>query len=142
MRSMSPSSQPVDTSPKSAAKLRLLVVDDLKDGADSMAALLGIMGYEVHTSYDAEDALRAVEALRPDVVLLDIGMPDIDGHEVCARIRSQSWGGSIVLIAVSGWGQESDRRRSARAGFNMHLVKPVDPDALLRIVRDVMSQNA
>jgi DNA-binding response OmpR family regulator len=73
------------------------------------------------------------------VVLLDIGMPDIDGHEVCARIRSQSWGGNIVLIAVSGWGQEGDRRRSARAGFNMHLVKPVDPDALLRIVRDVMS---
>jgi len=75
-------------------------------------------------------------------VLLDIGMPDIDGHEVCARIRSQSWGGNIVLIAVSGWGQEGDRRRSARAGFNMHLVKPVDPDALLRIVRDAISQSA
>ena len=99
-------------------------------------------GCEVRTVYDGESTLREAERFRPDVVLLDIGMPDIDGHEVCARIRSQPWGGNMMLIAVSGWGQEGDRRRSARAGFNMHLVKPVDPDALLRIVRDVMSQNA
>ena len=121
---------------------RVLVADDNVDSADMEAALLTAVGCEVRTVYDGESTLREAERFRPDVILLDIGMPDIDGHEVCARIRSQSWGGSIVLIAVSGWGQESDRRRSARAGFNMHLVKPVDPDALLRIVREVMSQNA
>jgi PAS domain S-box-containing protein len=121
---------------------RVLVADDNVDSADMEAALLTAVGCEVRTVYDGESTLREADRFRPDVILLDIGMPDIDGHEVCARIRSQSWGGNIVLIAVSGWGQESDRRRSARAGFNMHLVKPVDPDALLRIVRDVMSQNA
>ena len=121
---------------------RVLVADDNVDSADMEAALMTAAGCEVRTVYDGESTLREAERFRPDVILLDIGMPDIDGHEVCARIRSQSWGGSIVLIAVSGWGQESDRRRSARAGFNMHLVKPVDPDALLRIVRDVMSQSA
>ncbi len=121
---------------------RVLVADDNVDSADMEAALLTAVGCEVRTVYDGESTLREAERFRPEVVLLDIGMPDIDGHEVCARIRSQSWGGNIVLIAVSGWGQEGDRRRSARAGFNMHLVKPVDPDALLRIVRDVMSQSA
>ena len=121
---------------------RVLVADDNVDSADMEAALLTAVGCEVRTVYDGESTLREAERFRPEVVLLDIGMPDIDGHEVCARIRSQSWGGSMVLIAVSGWGQEGDRRRSARAGFNMHLVKPVDPDALLRIVRDVMSESA
>jgi CheY-like chemotaxis protein/two-component sensor histidine kinase len=121
---------------------RVLVADDNVDSADMEAALLSAVGCEVRTVYDGESTLREAERFRPDVVLLDIGMPDIDGHEVCARIRSQSWGGTMVLIAVSGWGQEGDRRRSARAGFNMHLVKPVDPDALLRIVRDVMSQES
>ena len=121
---------------------RVLVADDNVDSADMEAALLSAVGCEVRTVYDGESTLREADRFRPDVILLDIGMPDIDGHEVCVRIRSQSWGGNIVLIAVSGWGQEGDRRRSARAGFNMHLVKPVDPDALLRIVRDVMSQNA
>jgi CheY-like chemotaxis protein/two-component sensor histidine kinase len=121
---------------------RVLVADDNVDSADMEAALLSAVGCEVRTVYDGESTLREAERFRPEVILLDIGMPDIDGHEVCARIRSQAWGGNIVLIAVSGWGQEGDRRRSARAGFNMHLVKPVDPDALLRIVRDVMSQSA
>ena len=111
-------------------------------GRHGSGAAVAPSGCEVRTVYDGESTLREAERFRPDVVLLDIGMPDIDGHEVCARIRSQPWGGNIVLIAVSGWGQEGDRRRSARAGFNMHLVKPVDPDALLRIVREVMSQNA
>jgi len=121
---------------------RVLVADDNVDSADMEAALLSAVGCEVRTVYDGESTLREADRFRPDVILLDIGMPDIDGHEVCARIRSQPWGGNIMIIAVSGWGQEGDRRRSARAGFNMHLVKPVDPDALLRIVRDVMSQNA
>jgi PAS domain S-box-containing protein len=136
-----PAVEPVRV-PAAPVARRVLVADDNVDSADMEAALLSAVGCEVRTVYDGESTLREAERFRPDVVLLDIGMPDIDGHEVCARIRSQSWGGGIVLIAVSGWGQESDRRRSARAGFNMHLVKPVDPDALLRIVRDLMSQGA
>ena len=136
--------RPAEPAASSTAPLprRVLVADDNVDSADMEAALLTAVGCEVRTVYDGESTLREAERFRPEVVLLDIGMPDIDGHEVCARIRSESWGGNMVLIAVSGWGQEGDRRRSARAGFNMHLVKPVDPDALLRIVRDVMSQNA
>jgi CheY-like chemotaxis protein len=134
-----PQPRPLETTP---LVRKVLVADDNVDSADMEAALLAAVGCEVRTVYDGESTLREAERFRPDVVLLDIGMPDIDGHEVCARIRSQPWGGSVTLIAVSGWGQESDRRRSARAGFNMHLVKPVDPDALLRIVREVMSQNA
>jgi PAS domain S-box-containing protein len=121
---------------------RVLVADDNVDSADMEAALLSAVGCEVTTVYDGTSTLIEAERFRPDVILLDIGMPDLDGHEVCARIRSQSWGTGIVLIAVSGWGQDADRRRSARAGFNMHLVKPVDPDALLRTVRDVISQGA
>jgi PAS domain S-box-containing protein len=134
--------EPVQAEGTPLAARRVLVADDNVDSADMEAALLSAVGCEVRTVYDGESTLREAERFRPDVVLLDIGMPDIDGHEVCARIRSQAWGGSMVLIAVSGWGQESDRRRSARAGFNMHLVKPVDPDALLRIVRDAISQSA
>ena len=138
----SQSDEPVQAEVTPLAARRVLVADDNVDSADMEAALLSAVGCEVRTVYDGESTLREAERFRPDVVLLDIGMPDIDGHEVCARIRSQSWGGNMVLIAVSGWGQEGDRRRSARAGFNMHLVKPVDPDALLRIVRDAISQSA
>jgi PAS domain S-box-containing protein len=121
---------------------RVLVADDNVDSADMEAALLSSIGCDVRTVYDGASTLREAERFRPVIILLDIGMPDLDGHEVCARIRSHAWGANIVLIAVSGWGQESDRQRSVRAGFNMHLVKPVDPDALLRTVRDVSSQRA
>ena len=123
-------------------RMRILVVDDDRSVRDALRRALTLAGYEVQMAEGGQQALTQVASGVPEAVVLDIGMPDIDGHEVCARIRSQPWGGSVMLIAVSGWGQESDRRRSARAGFNMHLVKPVDPDALLRIVREVMSQNA
>jgi PAS domain S-box-containing protein len=131
--------QPAQSGP---LRRRVLVADDNVDSADMEAALLMALGCDVCTVYDGESTVREAERFRPDVVLLDIGMPGIDGHEVCARIRSQPWGRSIVLIAVTGWGQEEDRKRSERAGFNMHLVKPVDPDALLQIVRETASQTA
>jgi PAS domain S-box-containing protein len=116
------------------AKRSVLVVDDLKDGALSLARLLGHAGHDVHVAFDGEEALAAVERWRPEIVLLDIGMPRINGYDVCRRIRHQPWGRDTVMIAVTGWGQEHDRQRSEAAGFERHLVKPVDPSALLSLL--------
>jgi len=116
------------------AKHRVLIVDDLKDSADSLARLLRLRGQEAATAYDGEEAIRAAEALRPDIVLLDIGMPKMNGFDVCRHIRQQPWGQDTLLIAVTGWGQEEDRRRTEAAGFDHHLVKPVDPAALMKLL--------
>ena len=117
------------------AKRRLLIVDDLKDNADSLAKLLGLMGHEVHVAYDGEEGVAAAERHRPEVVLLDIGMPRLDGYEACRRIRATAWGRGMHLVAVTGWGQEHDRRRSEEAGFETHVVKPVEPTDLLRVIQ-------
>jgi PAS domain S-box-containing protein len=119
---------------KSAPKHRILIVDDLRDSADSLARLMRLQGQEVQTAYDGEQAIQAAEAMRPDVVLLDIGMPKVNGYDVCRHIRQQPWGRGTLLIAITGWGQEEDRRRTEAAGFDHHLVKPVDPAALLRVL--------
>ena len=116
------------------AKFRLLIVDDLKDSADSLAALLKMIGHKVHTAYDGEDAVIAAETFRPDVVLLDIGMSRMNGYDACRRIREQPWGMGMYLIALTGWGQETDRHRSKQAGFDHHLVKPVDQDELMKVL--------
>jgi CheY-like chemotaxis protein len=92
--------------------------------------LLKMSGNEVHTAYDGAVALEAVDRLHPDVVLLDIGLPSLNGYEVCRRIRQRPWGRNTVLIALTGWGQVEDRRLSREAGFDGHLVKPVDFTAL------------
>ncbi len=107
---------------------RILVVDDNRDAADSLGILLEFLGSEVRVVHDGPAALREIEAFRPAVVLLDIGMPGMDGHEVARKVRERS--AAITLIAVTGWGQEEDHRRSQEAGFDHHLVKPVDLDAL------------
>ncbi len=96
--------------------------------------LLQMSGHEVYTAYDGEAAIQAADAHRPDVVLLDIGLPNVNGHDVCRHIRAQPWGRDITLVALTGWGQENDRRRSHEAGFDGHLVKPVGPDALLALL--------
>ena len=106
---------------------RILVVDDNEDAAESLAALLSISGHDTRLAHDGPDALLEAERFRPDVVFLDIGMPTLDGHETAKLIRRQPWGRNMVLIALTGWGQSEDRRRSKDAGFNHHLVKPVDP---------------
>jgi signal transduction histidine kinase/ActR/RegA family two-component response regulator len=118
-------------------KTRILIVDDNHDSADTMAALLKRMGHEVATAYDGAQAIEAADALRPDVMLLDIGMPVLDGYEACRQIRQQPGGRGIFLVALTGWGQEEDRRRTHEAGFDKHLVKPVDPNELLRVVADL-----
>jgi CheY-like chemotaxis protein len=96
--------------------------------------LLNITGNKTSTAHDGADALDAATKQRPDVVLLDIGLPTLNGYEVCRRIREEPWGKEMVLIALTGWGQDEDRRRSHEAGFDGHLVKPVNYPALIALL--------
>jgi len=109
---------------------RILVADDNNDALESLATLLQLSGHEVYTAANGAVALETAEQHRPEVALLDIGMPKLDGYEVARRIRAQPWGARITLVALTGWGQDSDRRRSQEAGFDSHLVKPLDLDKL------------
>lgn len=113
---------------------RVLVVDDLHDSADTLAMLLRLRGHEVQTAYDGMEAVSQAEDFRPDVILLDLGMPRMGGDLACRIIRQQPWGKTMRIIAVTGWGQESDRRRTEEAGFDDHLVKPVDPNLLVGLL--------
>ena len=112
----------------------VLIVDDSVDAANSLATLLAFEGHETHKAHDGADAVRTAEHVRPDVVLMDIGLPVLNGYEACRRIRSYAWGAPIIMVAITGWGQEEDREQSNAAGFDRHLVKPVDHDELLRVV--------
>jgi PAS domain S-box-containing protein len=116
--------------PSSAPTRRILVVDDNLDSAESLSLLLSICGYDTHAVFDGLAAVEAAATFRPHIVLLDIGLPKLNGYEVASRIRGQEWGKKMVLIALTGWGQREDRRRSKEAGFDHHLTKPVEPDAL------------
>ena len=113
---------------------RLLIVDDLEDAANSLATLLRLEGHEVWTAHDGAEAFDAADLARPEIVLLDLGMPKVDGYETCRRIRQQAWGRHMTIVAVTGWGQTDDRRRTEEAGFDLHLVKPVDPARLLKLL--------
>ena len=109
---------------------RILVVEDNLDAAESLATLIELMGHEVRSVHDGASALETAAAFRPDVVLLDIGLPDIDGYEVAPRLRQQPGLERIALAALTGWGQEEDRLRARTAGFDHHFVKPIDVDGL------------
>lgn len=113
---------------------RVLIADDNRDGAESLAMILGMSGHEVHTAHTGPEALQMAALHRPHVAILDIGMPGLSGHEVAQQIRRAAWGVHITLIAVTGWGQEEDRRRALRAGFDHHLTKPVDPETLQQLL--------
>ena len=117
-----------------AVPRRVLIVDDSEDGAEALAMLLELAGHETHKAYDGFEAIEAARRLSPDAVLLDIGLPGLNGYEVCRRIRSEPWGRDLILVALTGWSQEEDRQQSREAGFHSHLVKPVDPDALLEFL--------
>jgi signal transduction histidine kinase len=117
-----------------ASGLRILVVDDNRDTADSLSMLLRFMGNEPQTAYDGIEAVAAAGEFRPDVVLLDIGLPKLNGYGEAQRIREQPWGKHIVLTALTGWGQEDDRKRSKDAGFDNHIVKPVELPALMNLL--------
>jgi PAS domain S-box-containing protein len=116
---------------------RVLVVDDNVDSADSLAILLRMMGHEVRTSHEAEEALASAATFHPDVAILDIGMPRMNGYDLAQRLREQPWAKNLVLVALTGWGQEEHRRRSAESGFDHHLTKPVELDVLQRILTEV-----
>ncbi|MEP6833159.1 MAG: PAS domain-containing protein [Gemmatimonas sp.] len=109
---------------------RILVVDDNKDSATSLSMMLNFMGHDTRTANDGLRGLEVAETFRPDVCLLDIGMPNLNGFELAERLRAEPWGTDILLIALSGWGQEHDKERSSEAGFDLHLVKPIDPATL------------
>jgi PAS domain S-box-containing protein len=117
-----------------AAPRRILVVDDNADAASSLAMLLGMTGNETHTANDGLAAVDAAQTFHPDVILLDIGLPKLNGLEVSRRIRQQPWGQRIVMVALTGWGQEDDRRKSQEAGFNYHMVKPLDYNELMKLL--------
>ncbi len=121
-----------------AATRRILVVDDNRDSAESMTALLALDGHETLMSHDGLDAVEKAASFRPDAILLDIGLPKLDGYGVCRRIREQAWGKDILMIALTGWGQADDRRKSSEAGFDSHCVKPVNHAALM----DLLNQPA
>jgi PAS domain S-box-containing protein len=123
--------------PRAVTPQRVLVVDDNCDAALSLATMLEMMGHETRTCHDGPSALELAATTRPAVVLLDIGMPGMSGYEVASRIRQSAWGGEMTLVALTGWGQEEDRRRSREAGFDEHLVKPVSPDVLRRVLAAV-----
>jgi PAS domain S-box-containing protein len=112
----------------------VLVVDDNRDAATTLGMVLEVMGHQVRIAHDGIEALEAAEAYRPDVILLDLGMPRLNGYEVCRTIREKPWGRDAVVVALTGWGQPEDQRRSKEAGFNHHLVKPVQPAVLERII--------
>ena len=121
------------------AHYRILVVDDNRDSAESLAMLLTSMGHDTRTAHDGLEALDVAASFRPDVMLLDIGMPKLDGFEVCRRIRQQAWGQDMVVIALTGWGQEEDKRRTLAAGVNAHLVKPIAPATLEQLLADMVA---
>ncbi len=129
-------------SAQAASPLRVLVVDDNVDAADMLTTLLQWNGHHTHSAHDGPGALTAAESYRPDVILLDIGLPQLNGFDVCRQIREQTWGRDIVLVALTGWGQESDRSLSRDAGFDHHVVKPVEHDALLRLLASIPARSA
>lgn len=131
----------LDSLPAVGAPLRILVVDDNRDSAETLAELLAMDGHETHVARDGDAAIERTAQLRPDVVLLDIGLPGVNGYEAARRIRELPEGRAVVLLALTGWGQEEDRRRSTAAGFDDHLVKPVDLETLAHLLSRVTPQD-
>lgn len=112
----------------------VLLADDNRDSADTLTELLRMEGHQVYTAHDGIHAAALALELRPDVMVLDIGMPGLNGYEVARRVRAQSWGGRTLLIAATGWGQADDRLKTKAAGFDLHLTKPFDPLQLTSLI--------
>ena len=115
---------------------KILVVDDNVDAADTLEALLGMDGFDVKAVYDGVAAVEAAERIRPDIIVMDIGMPGMDGYDAARMIRQQEGGKDVTLIALTGWGQTADKDRAGQAGFDHHLVKPVDYDQLMKCLQE------
>lgn len=127
---------------ESVGGLRILIVEDNADTASSLATLLRIEGNQAEIAYDGAQGLEKARQWRPDAIVLDIGLPTMSGHEVCRAIRAESWETAVTIIAVTGWGQEEDYRKSEAAGFDGHLVKPVHPQAVMRLLAELRSGRA
>jgi PAS domain S-box-containing protein len=141
LASAEPAAQPPtptsDGSGSRDGRARVLVVDDNIDAADSLGRLLALDGYDVRIANGGMEALHEAEAFRPEVILLDIGLPMMNGYDVARRLRKEPWGADLRLVALTGWGQEEDRRRSKEAGFDDHVVKPIDPASLRALLRRI-----
>ena len=137
-----PPPEPTVSEPTTMITRRILVVDDNRDSAESLAMLLKLTGHETHTAYDGLEAVAAAATVLPDMVLLDIGLPKLNGYDACRKIRQQPWGKGMVLIALTGWGQDEDRRKSQEAGFDGHLVKPVDHATLTKLLAELRPTRA
>lgn len=124
-------------SEESSGGYRVLVVDDNRAAAQTLSMILEFMGNEIRIAYDGLEGLAAAEEFRPDLALIDLGMPNLNGLETAKRIRQQPWGENMILVALTGWGQEEDRRRSKAAGFDRHLTKPVDSDTLKQLLNEI-----
>jgi len=142
-QSMAPAARADDSSstvpatnaePSKPAGQRMLIVDDNRDAADSLGMLMKVMGNDTRVAYDGREALTTAAQFHPEVVLLDIGLPTMSGYEVARELRRRPGGSALLLIATTGWGQPSDKEQSRDAGFDHHLVKPVDPAALLKLL--------
>ena len=120
---------------------RVLVVDDNIDAADSLATLLGVLGYEVRTAYDGPEAIEAADEFQPVVGLLDIGLPKLSGYDIARHVRERR-GRAVLLVAITGWGQEADRQRAMEAGFDYHFTKPADFNKLVRVIEDELRARA
>jgi CheY-like chemotaxis protein len=118
-----------------ALALHVLIADDNVDAAESLAMLLRLENFQLHTTADGATAYEVAQRLRPQVAVLDIGMPGLDGYALAQRLRGEPWGRSMLLIALTGWGQHADQQRAMRAGFDRHYTKPVDPDVLIDTIK-------
>jgi PAS domain S-box-containing protein len=132
----SPAGGPQADGSQPAPRGRILVVDDNRDGAASLAMLLTVMGNDTRTAHDGLEGVELAEAFRPDLIVLDIGLPKLNGYDACRRIRERPWAKDTLIVAATGWGQDDDRRRSKEAGFDHHLVKPVDAAELNRLLAE------
>jgi CheY-like chemotaxis protein len=136
--------QPVETGrafAKAAARHRILVADDNPDSAATLSFMLEALGNEVRVAHDGEQAVEIAASFRPDAILLDIGMPRLNGYDACEKIRRHPWGADAFIVALTGWGQDEDRNRSRAAGFDRHLVKPVEPATIEKLIQGLPPAN-
>src|SRR5262249_23826627 len=129
-----PATVPERTHEETLPSRRILVADDNRDSADSFAKLFRLTGHEVETAYDGPEAVQAAQRFRPEVIFLDIGMPKLNGYDVCRQIRAMDWGKGMVLIAHTGWGEDE---QVDQAGFDAHIPKPADYGALMKLLSDL-----
>ncbi|HSB97735.1 MAG TPA: response regulator, partial [Spongiibacteraceae bacterium] len=128
--------------PPASTRCRILIADDNVDAVASMAMLLELMGNEVVVAHDGQQACDMAAAFQPSVVILDIGMPRLNGYAACRLMRTQAWSANATIIALTGWGQLEDQRRSDEAGFDHHLVKPIDPAVLEKLISAIKGATA